>query len=224
MSLSKEEARELARAVWKRAVERGEARSWFETFYAEAHGDVSRIPWADPEGHPLFVEWLAGRPGDGMRALVVGCGLGEDAEAARRAGYRVTAFDLSSTAIDWCRRIWPDSEVEYRAADLFDAPSEWEEAFDLVVEVYTLQALPPDVREQATAAIARFVKPSGRLLVVTRGRTSDEPAPEDPPWPLTREDLAVFASHGLAELAFETPPRAPDELLPFDAWRVELER
>jgi hypothetical protein len=37
---------------------------------------------------------------------------------------------------------FPQSAVDYRVADLFDAPSEWRGAFDLVHELYTLQALP----------------------------------------------------------------------------------
>lgn len=40
------------------------------------------IPWAQQDGNLLLVEWLARNhcDGAGKRALVVGCGLGDDAE------------------------------------------------------------------------------------------------------------------------------------------------
>ena len=218
------EGRDRARACWQRAVEDGDPQSWFEAFYAEAGGEAANIPWADPEGHPLFLDWLEGRSGDGTRALVVGCGLGEDAEAARRAGFDVTAFDLSPTAIEWCGRLWPDSEVDYRTADLFAPPQEWSRAFELVVEVYTVQALPLDMRERCMAAIADLVAPGGSLLVVTRGREDGSPPPEELPWPLTREELLGFERHGLRERVFEPGPLHPDDELRFAPWRAEFVR
>ncbi|MCC5670705.1 class I SAM-dependent methyltransferase [Nostoc sp. CHAB 5784] len=39
----------------------------------------------------------------GQKALVIGCGLGDDAEAIASLGFEVTAFDISPTAIAWCQ-------------------------------------------------------------------------------------------------------------------------
>ena len=57
--------------------------AWFETLYAESQGDTSRVPWAKLAPHPYLQEWLEGDriQGDGRSALVIGCGLGDDAEA-----------------------------------------------------------------------------------------------------------------------------------------------
>lgn len=76
------------------------------------------------------------------------------------------------------------------------------QAFDFVLESYTLQVLPPDLRDEAMRRVADFVAPGGMLLVVTRGRESgdDEGAM---PWPLTRGELAIFTNAGLAELECE---------------------
>jgi SAM-dependent methyltransferase len=124
-------------------------------------------------------------PGSG-RALVVGCGLGDDAELLASLGYDVVAFDYSPTAIERCRARFPGSPVEYLVADLLDPPAAWRRAFDLVLEVFTVQSLPPTVRATAIANIAGFV--AGRLLVVA---TQGEPA-DGPPWPLTREQVTSF--------------------------------
>jgi SAM-dependent methyltransferase len=134
-------------------------------------------------------------PGTG-RALVVGCGLGDDAELLARLGYAVVAFDYSPTAIGRARERFPESQVDYVVADLLDPPAEWSRAFDLVVEVFTVQSLPPDVRATAIANIAGFT--AGRLLVVA---TKGEPI-DGPPWPLTREQIESFP---LTLESLETP-------------------
>jgi ubiquinone/menaquinone biosynthesis C-methylase UbiE len=126
----------------------------------------------------------------------VGCGLGDDAEALAARGLDVTAFDISPTAIEWCRKRFPASKVAYKTADLFRADF----SADFVLESYTLQSLPVLQRRKAMECIARFA--AGTLLVLTRGR---EPS-EDPgklPWPMTRQELDHFQELGLKEIAFE---------------------
>ncbi len=200
---ARERARELARQFGRH----GDATGWFEQLYAEASGDEGRIPWADLEGHPLLVEWLERHHvrGAGRRALAVGCGLGEDAEALARAGFEVTGFDVSSTAIEWCHRRFPASPARYLAADLFRLPPEFARRFDFVYEGYTLQALPPDPRALGVQCIADCVAPRGELLIVTRGRSADEDRGELP-WPLLREELTAFEACGLRERSFEDLP------------------
>lgn len=75
--------RALARRLAADAVSNGKPLEWFETLYREAGGDASVIPWADMRVNPNLAAWLEreGVDGTGGRALVVGCGLGDDAEA-----------------------------------------------------------------------------------------------------------------------------------------------
>jgi len=63
---------------------------------------------------------------------VVGCGLGDDAEALAQQGFQVTAFDISPTAIAWCEKRFPDSQVKYQVADLFALDPAWHHKFDFV--------------------------------------------------------------------------------------------
>jgi SAM-dependent methyltransferase len=197
--------RDEVRRLANESIARGDATGWFEELYQRAGGSWDRIPWADLVPNPYLLEWLdAGEAGAGGRAcLVVGCGLGDDAEALAARGFDVVAFDVSSTAIDGCRARFPKSRVEYVVADAIAPPAEWGGRFDLVFESYTLQVLPPPARRAATGALAAVVAPGGRLLVLCRARERDEP-PGQLPWPLTREELDAFRDHGLRELAFES--------------------
>ena len=147
---------------------------------------------------------------------MVGCGLGADAEHLARLGFRTTAFDLAPTAIATARSRHPGSSVDYRVADLLDLPADWVRGFDLVVEIFTLQALPDPPRAQAGRAVAGLVAPGGVLLAVAFRRSDGEPADVRPPYSLTRADLAPLATDGLEVVAIEEAdgPR----------WRAEYRR
>jgi len=199
-----------------------DAVGWFEPLYTAARGGEGEIPWDRGEAHPLLVDWTAARGlrGDGRRAMVVGAGLGFDAEHVAALGFATTAFDVAPTAVAMARERFPGSAVDYRVADLLDPPRDWAAAFDLVVEIMTVQALPEDLRGPATAGVAALVAPGGTLLVIAAIRDG---APEPgPPWPLTRADVEAFAGGGLAPVAIDRVPLpgAPAQL----RWRAELAR
>lgn len=205
--------RAVAREIACRHLARNDPLGWFEELYRRAAGDPSLIPWADLVPNPGMVAWLDlhAAPGSGKRALKVGCGLGDDAEALADRGFLTAAFDISATAVEWCRIRFPRSRVRYLVTDLFQAPAHWAMAFDLVVESYTLQVLTPEIRPHAMERIAGFVAPGGTLLVMARSRQATDP-PGQMPWPLLREELEVFQRQGLEEVEFEdfldreTPP------------------
>lgn len=207
------EARRKAGDLARESLAQGDATGWFETLYRQADGDPGGISWADLAPNPNLTAWLDREhvAGGGRRALKVGCGLGDDAEELARRGFVVTAFDVSPTAIDWCRRRFPGSVVRWEVADVLAPPRAWSRAFDFVLESYTLQVLPPAARAAALANVAGFVAPRGELVVIARGR---EPGDSEGamPWPLTRRELDRFRALGLSELAFEdfldaeTPP------------------
>ncbi len=174
----------------------------FEELYARAGVHLEAIPWASLSAHPALTAWLDSSPaGDGQSALVVGCGLGDDAEELSRRGYRVSAFDIAPTAIARCRQRFPDSSVDYQVADLFALPGAWRRAFDLVVEIRTLQSLPLEQRGKAARALADRVRHGGRLFVRCLGRGNSE-AVSARPWPVSRGELGAFLDAGLSELEF----------------------
>jgi SAM-dependent methyltransferase len=152
------------------------------------------MPWDRP-ANPILLTWLAKSDvaGEGRTAVVVGCGLGGDAEELAERGFRTTAFDVAPTAAAVARERHPDSTVDYRVADLFALPAEWRHAFDLVVEAVTVQALPPVRQKAAAGAVAELVARGGTLLVITVVRDGVTALKDGPPWPLRREDLHIFA-------------------------------
>jgi SAM-dependent methyltransferase len=188
--------------------ERGDVVGWFDALYKESRGDTSLIPWADMEPNRFLKAWgeTIQLKGNGRRALVVGCGLGDDAKYLHDLGFKVTGFDISPTAIEWAKRLYAETDIEFFVADLFDPPAEWkadgtERGFDFVLEVYTIQPLPIEIRPQVIDAIAAFVGSEGTLVVVTSGRDDDE-QPVKLPWPLSRQDLSRFELNGLTEIGF----------------------
>ena len=186
-------------------IRKGDPLGWFEALYQEAESGDGTIPWADMEPNPRLIEYWKKHAQEtaGKTALVIGSGFGDDAEQLAAWGFKTTGFDIAKTAIDATRKRYPKSHVEYVVADLFDPPSAWLHNFDFVLEIYTVQALPAELRRGAIEKIAQFVKPGGSLLVIARGRAENEPEGQGPPWPVTREELARFERAGLTEVSFE---------------------
>jgi 2-polyprenyl-3-methyl-5-hydroxy-6-metoxy-1,4-benzoquinol methylase len=195
---------------------------WFSTVYDVAGDDPANIPWARLAPNPFLAEWLAQEGAlTGQRALDVGCGLGDNAEALAAAGAKVTAFDYIGRAIEWAKQRFPQSLVEYRVANLLEPLEEWRNAFDLVHETYTLQALAPSLLPRAAHTLASFVAPSGRLVVITSAREDSEP--QTTPWrPLTRADIDGLSVDGLTLETLEDIPEQ-DEFTPRH-WRATLTR
>lgn len=183
------------------ALQKSDPTAWFEVLYSQANGDSDRVPWAKLTPHPYLQNWLDTHQikGENRSALVIGCGLGDDAEALQKIGFQVTAFDISPTAIAWCQKRFPNSQVNYTVADLFALNAEWHHTFDFVFECRNIQALPLSVRTKAIDSIASLIKPEGTLLVITHFRDS-EMEPDGPPWPLSDSELAQFKKLGFKEI------------------------
>lgn len=198
-----DEIREHTEKLAAKFAEKGDAIGWFDALYTEAEGNNEKIPWADLKPNRFLVRWAenVNLQGNGRNALVIGCGLGDDAKFLDNLGFRVSAFDVSPKAIEWARQIHADTEIDFQAADLFNAPEEWKKAFDFVLEVYTIQALPLSLREKTIDAISDFVAENGEIVIVTRGRENDE-EPEGLPWALSYKDLSRFEENGLKQLNF----------------------
>ncbi|MEO5821941.1 MAG: class I SAM-dependent methyltransferase [Vicinamibacteraceae bacterium] len=218
MMASRDEMRRMA----AESLAQGDATGWFERFYQQAGGDWDRVPWADREPNPYLVAWLRtffASP-TRKRCLVVGCGLGDDAEALASAGFEVTGVDISPTAIEAAQRRFPRSGVDYVVGDILQPPASWRAAFDLVFEAFTLQALPPEPRHAAIASIASLVGSGGRVFVLCRAREADEPTGELP-WPLTRAELGLFEAAGLRATSVDI---VLDEAPPVRRFRAFFDR
>ena len=180
--------RERILEMAKEAESNGNPLTWFEDLYSSSEGNEEMIPWSNGEPNHLLVEWLDGEPPQG-RALVVGCGLGEDAAYLSELGWKVTAFDISPTAIKWASETYANLDIEWRVEDLLKLPTEWKQKWDLVVEVHILQAIPEEVRVMAAPVLPSLLAPGGRLVSVGRVGNSGVKT-TGPPWPLSREVIS----------------------------------
>src|SRR5436190_5088634 len=191
---------------------RGDTLGWFEALYKESGGNNELVPWADLEPNRFFKEWAERNnlKGNGRKALVVGCGLGDDAVFLDDLGFDVTAFDVSPTAIEWARKLHKERKIQFEVADLLQPFRGWLGAFDFVLEVYTIQPLPLEMRPTVIDAIAAFAAEKGKIVVVTRGREDDE-EPVELPWALSRKDLSQFERNGFTQTDFVVMPGEDDE-------------
>ncbi len=195
-----------------RSLAAGDAIGWFEQLYAAGRAGSVEMPWNREHPHPLLAAWTAERAldGAGLRAVVVGCGLGADAEHVAALGYATVAFDVSSTGVGLARGRHPGTAVRYVVADLLALPADWIGVFDLVVEIYTVQALPDPPRRRAIGEVARLVASGGTLVVVAAARGEADPDPEGPPWPLIRDEVEAFTADRLTAVRIDRVPDRDD--------------
>lgn len=216
----------VSRRIARESLDRDDPTGWFENLYAAAADGSAVVPWDRGTAHQLLREWIEESEPDGAdkTALVVGAGTGWDAELIADRGYDTTAFDISPSAIEAAHRNHPDSRTHYRVADLLAPPAAWQHAFDLVVEIYTVQALPITLQAEAVKQVTEFVASGGTLLVIAAARPDDQPedAVEGPPWPLTRATIESFTTPDLhlIQLIQSPSPTDPDVL----RWRAEYLR
>ncbi len=198
------ENRSIAQELAQQSFARNDPTGWFEELYSRASGDESAIPWANLTVNANLADWIEQHDvrGQGKTASVVGCGLGDDAEALAELGFTVTGFDISPTAIAWCQKRFPDSQVNYLVDDLLQPTKINQSKFDFVLESYTLQSLPAQVRPRGIESISQLLAPQGTLLVICRGRDANEPVTRLP-FPLTKEELAYFEQLGLTQVKFD---------------------
>ncbi|WIX91236.1 class I SAM-dependent methyltransferase [Amycolatopsis sp. DG1A-15b] len=191
--------RVLARA----SLAEGNPTGWFEQLYTAAARGEAELPWARNVPNAELAAWAS--PGEGRRALVVGSALGDDAEFLAAAGWAVTAFDVASTAIEAARTRFPTSTVDYVVADLLNPPAQWRQAFDLIVEIINIQAMPRDFRPAAVASLAGFLAPGGTALVCEVAEENMDMANwQSPPWPFSRADIESVAQDGVRLVSLET--------------------
>ena len=93
--------RAKARRIARQYLDQNDPLGWFEVLYSTANGDSHSISWADMAANPNLLSWLDRNEmgAGGKKAIIIGCSLGDDAEALPQRGFEVVAFDISKTAM-----------------------------------------------------------------------------------------------------------------------------
>jgi ubiquinone/menaquinone biosynthesis C-methylase UbiE len=197
-----EENEAFIKSITRKAYQNKKPLDWFEELYSASISDQVTIPWGNKAPNPHLVSWWeSNKIQEKSKTLVIGCGLGDDAEFLLSKGLNVDAFDLSSTAIHLAKTRFKDSKVNYFQSDLFHLNRNMNKAYDFIFEAYTLQAMPIDFRSKAMPIIANLLKNHASLLVICRGRNAEDEI-NQLPFPLSKLELEKF-NMSLTEKKFE---------------------
>jgi len=183
----------------------GDARTWWETRYAERDGIWS--------GRVNAVLGQVAGELDAGRALDLGCGEGGDVVWLAEHGWDVVGLDLSVTALRRASAAAVAAGVEDRVAFVAADLASWttDARFDLVTASF-LQSWPVAIPRAAILhAATAFVAPGGRLLVTAHAAPPHDDLPEEMRsyrFPTPAEDLAALElDDGWVVETAETRPR-----------------
>jgi thioredoxin reductase/SAM-dependent methyltransferase len=164
-------------ALIEEDVDRAVTREYWESQYAQSpHRWSGRV-------NPTLAEVVESLPrSPGAQALDLGCGEGGDAVWLAGQGYRVTAVDVSRTAIARGRAGAREQGVDDRITWVVQDLAAWdsEDAFDLVTASFFHSTVDLPRTEILRRAAGR-VHPGGHLLIVSH---VFEDAADIPPWSL----------------------------------------
>jgi ubiquinone/menaquinone biosynthesis C-methylase UbiE len=142
-----------------------------ESLFMGAAGPMRRTALAP------IAEYMRGRDQRGVTLLDVACGTGRFLRQVRLTypAMRLLGLDLSRPYLDEARR-----QLEgLRGAELIEAPAEAmplaDRSVDIAVSIFLYHELPPEVRRQVTAEVARILKPGGLFLFIDSLQTGDKP-------------------------------------------------
>jgi ubiquinone/menaquinone biosynthesis C-methylase UbiE len=142
-----------------------------ETLFMGAAGPMRRTAFAP------IAEFMRGRDQRQVRLLDVACGTGRFLRQVRLAwpAMGLGGLDLSRPYLDEARR-----QLEgLRGAELIEAAAERmplaDAGLDIVTAIFLYHELPPDVRREVTAEIARVLKPGGLFVFLDSLQMGDRP-------------------------------------------------
>ncbi|MFF2847766.1 class I SAM-dependent methyltransferase [Streptomyces sp. NPDC058001] len=172
-------------------------------FWDEMYRGQDQVFSGAPNG--VLVTEVTGLPPG--RALDVGCGEGADAHWLARRGWRVTALDISPTALERAAAIDTTGRVAWTRSDLTTTPPP-AGAFDLVSAQYFPLRQQPD--HTALRGLLDAVAPGGTLLFVSHDLADLPPGHRngfDPADYYQPDDISRLLDHDWAVLIDETRQR-----------------
>ena len=108
---------------------------------------------------------------------------------------QATGLDLSPSYTEAARKRlarWPQVSVLHEAAEAMPIP---DASLDMVVSVFLFHELPPEVREQVLAEVARVLKPGGLFILADSTQFGDYPE---------MDGLLEYFPHGFHEPYYES--------------------
>lgn len=139
----------------------------YEERYKTAH--AQGVSWASSVSTPIVME-VIDKYGisHSQRLLEIGCGEGRDSRTVLEHGFQLTATDISSEAIAYCKEKMPEFENQFSVLDCLS--DELDEKFDFLFAIAVVHMLVPDEdRDGFYGFIRSHLTAGGIALICTMG-------------------------------------------------------
>lgn len=153
---------------------------------------VETMPWFNPDLDPDLDKALTQLNLHTSTALDLGTGPGTQAMALAQRGFKVTATDLSATAIQKAQSIAREKglDISWKQDDILNSTLDQE--FDFVLDRGCFHVLPPERRQDYVRVVASLIKPNGYLLLKCFSHLEQQ---EEGPYRFTPEAIEeIFSS------------------------------
>ena len=139
----------------------------YDERYKTAH--AQGVSWSSNVSTPIVMEVIEKyNINHSQRLLEIGCGEGRDSRTVLEHGFQLTATDISSEAIVYCKEKMPEYENQFSVLDCLS--DELDEKFDFLFAIAVVHMLVPDEdRDGFYGFIRSHLTAGGIALICTMG-------------------------------------------------------
>lgn len=139
----------------------------YDERYKTAH--AQGVSWSSNVSTPIVMEVIEKyNINHSQRLLEIGCGEGRDSRTVLEHGFQLTATDISSEAIAYCKEKMPEYENQFSVLDCLS--DELDEKFDFLFAIAVVHMLVPDEdRDGFYRFIRSHLTAGGIALICTMG-------------------------------------------------------
>ncbi len=162
----------------------------WEELYREKN--VESMPWFNPELDPDLDQALTKLNLHAGTALDLGTGPGTQAIALAERGFKVTATDISDTAVRQALDKTKEKglDISFKQDDILN--SHLDQEFDFVFDRGCFHVFPPERRQDYVHVVDKLIKPTGYLFLKCFSHLEKR---EEGPYRFTPEEIKeIFSS------------------------------
>ena len=139
----------------------------YDERYKTAH--AQGVSWSSNVSTPIVMEVIEKyNINHSQRLLEIGCGEGRDSRTVLEHGFQLTATDISSEAIAYCKEKMPEYENQFSVLDCIS--DELDEKFDFLFAIAVVHMLVPDEdRDGFYGFLRSHLTAGGIALICTMG-------------------------------------------------------